>query len=423
MRILWITNQPVPIIAEDMGMSAGMGGGWMVELSRQLSQNNIFGMAFPVSMNYKYKEGHVSNIYYYALPMNKAIAKVDTKQIKYFEQLIKSFQPDIIHIWGTEYMHTFFAVSAVKNLGMLDRTVLDLQGLVSVYARHYYGYIEPNEIRIPTIKNIYFRDSLQRQRKNFILRGKYEIESIKMVKHVMGRTDWDYACAKQINPDVQYHLCNRTLRDSFYKRKWSLAECEKHSLFVTQSQYPLKGFHIAIEALSILVRKWPDAHLYTTGRDILKNDYKERIFDSRYECYIRKKIKMFHLENNITFLNRLNEKEICEQFCRTHVSVLPSSIENSPNSVGEAMYLGVPTVAADVGGVKNMLRHEEEGFVYQADAPYMLAYYISRIFENDELAEKFSQNSRAHAMETHNKEKNFAQQLSVYQTILQEAGV
>ena len=64
--------------------------------------------------------------------------------------------------------------------------------------------------------------------------------------------------------------------------------------------------------------------------------------------------------------------------------LLLHQLKISPNSVGEAMILGTPVVSSDVGGVKNMLTHNEEGFLYQHDAPYMLAFYVMELFENKE---------------------------------------
>ena len=66
-----------------------------------------------------------------------------------------------------------------------------------------------------------------------------------------------------------------------------------------------------------------------------------------------------------------------------------STIENSPNSVGEAMLLGCPVVSSCVGGVPDMLEHGREGFLYQASVPYMLAWYVKRVFGDDELAMGF----------------------------------
>ena len=95
----------------------------------------------------------------------------------------------------------------------------------------------------------------------------------------------------------------------------------------------------------------------------------------------------------------------------------PSVIENSPNSVGEAMLLGMPIVSSNVGGVSDMLVHNEEGYLYQADAPYLLAYYIAEFFENQERENEFGENARNHAVKTHNKEENIQKLLQIYESI------
>jgi glycosyltransferase involved in cell wall biosynthesis len=128
-------------------------------------------------------------------------------------------------------------------------------------------------------------------------------------------------------------------------------------------------------------------------------------------------IKKYGLEGHVTFLGRLDEQSMCERFLKSHVFVCPSSIENSPNSVGEAMILGVPTVTSDIGGVKNLLEHIKEGFVYQPDAPYMAAYYIKKIFADDKLAESISISAKKHAEMTHDRAINFNRLLEIYKEI------
>ena len=108
---------------------------------------------------------------------------------------------------------------------------------------------------------------------------------------------------------------------------------------------------------------------------------------------------------------------MCDRFLKSHVFVSPSSIENSPNSVGEAMLLGVPVVSSDVGGVKNLLTHGEEGFVYPYDEPYMIAHYVCHLFGDDALAQTLSEHARAHAAHTHNREENLQKMLEIYREI------
>jgi len=192
---------------------------------------------------------------------------------------------------------------------------------------------------------------------------------------------------------------------------------------VSQAWYPIKGLHYVLEALPEVIKRFPDTHLYIAGSDITRsNSLKAKVKAGlgSYEEYIRRLIKKLDLSKCITFTGVLNEEAMCERFIKSHVFVSPSSIENSPNSLGEAMLLGVPSISTDVGGVKDLLTHNVDGVIYQHDAPYMLAYYICLLFGDDELTERFSINAQKHAEITHNREKNTETVLEKYSTIFKQ---
>ena len=98
--------------------------------------------------------------------------------------------------------------------------------------------------------------------------------------------------------------------------------------------------------------------------------------------------------------------------------IIPSSIENAPNSLAEAEITGTPIVASFVGGNMDMLKHNEEGFLYCYNEPNMLAEYISRIFDSDELATKFSNNSKKTARERHNPQLLEETLMNIYREVI-----
>ncbi|KWX87739.1 glycosyl transferase family 1, partial [Paenibacillus riograndensis] len=252
-----------------------------------------------------------------------------------------------------------------------------------------------------TIRDLLKQDNLNQQQIKFFKRGELEIEALKKISHVIGRTTWDKACVMEINPEVKYHSCNETLRSSFYSSEWDLSICEKNSIFMSQGSYPIKGLHFMIKAMPLILEKNPDAKLYIGGVDITRaHTIKDKIKITTYGKYLRKIIHDNHLQDKVIFTGLLNEKEMRDRYLKSHVFVCPSSIENSPNSLGEAMILGVPCVASYVGGVSDLLIDKQEGFLYQADAPYMLAHYVCEIFADNDLALKFSSNAREHALRT-----------------------
>ena len=330
----------------------------------------------------------------------------------YWKKIQQEFLPDVVHIHGTEFAHGLAYIRVWGAKGV----VVSIQGLVSVIARYYLAGISYKEIlKNLTFRDIVKRDNLLQQQRKFYKRGIIEQEYIRSVKHVIGRTSWDKAHVWAINPDVHYHFCNETLREEFYKHSWRYEDCEKHSIFVSQAGYPIKGLHQLLKAMPIVLRHYSDAKLYVAGGDITRSKWYRL---TGYGSYIRKLIRKYHLEEVIVFVGILQEEEMCHMYLRTNVFVCPSSVENSPNSLGEAQLLGVPCVASYVGGIPDMMRGNEEN-VYRFEEVEMLAQKICRLFA---LEEQVQQLGREEALKRHDPIMNTQKMLNIYQKITNEEG-
>ncbi|WP_020061484.1 glycosyltransferase family 4 protein [Bacillus sp. 123MFChir2] len=421
MKILWLTNIPLPEASLLLNEEVLPFGGWLVNASATLSltKDVSLSVAFPNQRFNDVKLLEGKEMKYYTFP---SVNSSDLNQInnnQYLELIVEQCKPDIVHIFGTEFIHTLSMVNVCRKKNI--KIVVSIQGLVSIIPKHYMLALPVNVQKRYTFRDLLKRDNIKKQQKKFIKRGEFEIESLRKVNNVIGRTTWDKACTTQINPNVTYHHCDETLREEFYNYQWDIKKIERHSIFLSQGSYPIKGLHFMIEAMPLILKKFPNTKLYIGGTDITSSKtLKEKMKISSYGKYIKELIKKYNLQDKIVFTGLLSEKQMCERYLQSNVFVCPSTIENSPNSLGEAMILGVPCVASDVGGVSDMLKHKEEGFVYQTDAPYMLAHYVCEIFKNDELALKFSENARAHALKTHDSIKNTKRLIEIYEDILQK---
>ena len=413
MKILWLCNIMLPKISKMLSLPTVNTGGWLTGLSNDLlaADNIELCVCFPQNIKSEMFFGSVDGLKYYAFAQNG-------NNEASFKKIISDFKPDLIHIFGTEYKHSFDMVNVLNELDLKDKAVINIQGLVSVIAKHYCANLPGNIVHSYNLRGLIKRSNIYKDSKTFAKKGEYEKKAISSVNHIIGRTDWDKACTLRINPNINYHFCGETLRDEFYKHKWDINSCKRHSIFISQCNYPVKGFHLVLGAMKEIVKYFPDAHIYTTGKNPLKLNLKEKIKQTTYSQYIASLIKKYNLENHVTFLGNLNEQQMCEAYLNANVFVSASSIENSPNSLGEAMLLGVPCVCSDVGGVKNMLTHNTDGFVYPFDEEYMLAYYVMQIFKNDDLAKTFSENASNHANITHNKKNNLNTLIDIYNKII-----
>lgn len=418
-KVLWVTNIPLPEASLLMNESASVFGGWMTSVSQELAdQEGIdLSIAFPQKGVKSFVKLGGQKITYYAF---RPVRDNDQRLIQnnpILEGIFEEVKPDIIHIHGTELPHSLAAVNVCET--QKTKMVISIQGIVSVIAVHARAHLPCRTIYGFTLRNLLRGDNVIGLQRLFRKRGRNEIEVLKKANHVIGRTELDRAWSCQVNPDVQYHSCNESLRNEFYKYRWNIEKCEEHSIFLSQGQYPIKGLHYAIEAMPLILQKFPDCRIYVGGKNITRSDtLTDMLLMSHYGKYIKSLIKKYALEQHIVFMGLLNEQEMCRRYLKSNVFVCPSSIENSPNSLGEAMVLGVPCVASYVGGIPDMLRHEEEGFLYQVDAPYMLAHYICEIFQNEDLALRFSESARDRALRTHSVEMNTRRLIEIYEEIL-----
>ena len=305
-------------------------------------------------------------------------------------------------------------VNAAEAEGKLDHMIASIQGLCRFLAEHYTDGIPEKVCRASTFRDLMRKDNILQQQEKFTLRGKLETVSIEKLRHVIGRTDWDHNCVCSINPEITYHFCNETLREAFYEGHWNYESCAKHSVFASSCAYPIKGFHYLLEAFSQGVKAYPDATLSVTGSSFLARDIKGKLRQGSYEKYLASLAKKYHLEEKIVFFGHLSADQMKQAYLNANVFVLPSTLENSPNSLGEAMLLGVPCIAADVGGVRNLMHESSEGIIYEPGDVQALAEGIAQLFAMKEKAAVVGEAARTHALQTHDPHKNLEDLIDIY---------
>jgi len=413
LKLLWLTNSELPYIANHRGRTT-YSGGWLCDMLQQISKkSDITLYVITEIVGDLYENVELDGVHYYSFNLDNSTEKIR----KYVDEI----KPDLIHIWGSEYAYDYEMTEISKSLGLIDKTVLSIQGLTHYYIDHFFTGLPTKVIDKHSFKELLGRPNIRKSRELMAAKGDIEVKTFRNLKHCIGRTDWDYACAKQMNPEINYHFCNETLRSGFYKKQWNYDACEKNTIFFSQSYYPVKGLHWLLMALPIVKQEIPDVKVRVLGKDIInKNSIKDRMRNSSYENYLYKLIKDNDLYDNVQYLGNLPEEKMIEEYCRANIFVSSSNIENSSNSIGEAMLLGLPVVASDVGGIKSLMEHNSEGIIYQETAYYMLAHHIIDLLQNSDKAIMLGQNARNRAVKTHNAEVNFETMLNIYKELSNE---
>lgn len=339
---------------------------------------------------------------------------------KQCSQIIDAVKPDLIQVEGTEFLHAKAMLNAGNAKGI--PTVVSLQGILNGQYQYQCGQLQIDDMMFSrSIKNIFTAWILHlRKTRWFKPRMKTERETIAKARYLIGRTTWDRAHAYALNPNAKYYSCNRILREPFYQKEWKLDKIERHSIYVGNGYYALKGVQYVIEALPQLIREYPDIKVYVAGvKPFVEND-KRPFYKKGYGLYLEKRIKDLGVGDHIMFTGPLQSEEVAEKLSKVHAYVLCSAIENSPNTLGEAMCIGTPCIASYVGGVPDMATDGENALFYRNDDPTLLAWNLKRIFDDDNLALKLSENCRNQARITHDPQRNAGALYDIYQAILSQ---
>lgn len=382
MRILWIVNIQFPPLCDYLNKKTPSSGGWLYSSAQRLVATGSVELyvatfdehgATPVDVT-------INGIRYFTIPYKNAdTTKTHAFVRDYWKIINTKCNPDIVHIHGTEYAHGNDYIHACGA----QHVIVSIQGLVGEISYYYTGGLSYKTIlKHLSIRDILLRDSLFHQTKDFSRRGIIERDTLSMVCHIAGRTSWDLSHAWRINPSAEYHFCGETLREVFYKSKWSYDKCEPYSIFISQSIHPYKGLHKVLEALPIVLLHFPKTTVYVAGRDMVyKVPWYRR---TGYGKIIKRIINKYKLDNHIVFTGELDETEMCKRYLMSNLFICSSSIENSPNSLGEAQMLNMPYLCSYVGGVADMV--DSISCLYRFEDTDMLAYKICRIFELKEKA-------------------------------------
>ncbi|MCR5595624.1 MAG: glycosyltransferase family 4 protein [Lachnospiraceae bacterium] len=426
MRVLWVCNLAIPVIATQLNIPVSNREGWLTGLIEKISLKPIgdrltLAVAFPVDgagLVYDREIVISENCRIRAFGFGEDINKshiYDESLEDTFRGIISQYDPEIVHIFGSEFPHT---LAAVRAFNKPDRTIIGLQGICSRIAESYTADIPLTVKYGITFRDVVRRDNVWQQIDKFRKRGVNEINAIKLVDNVAGRTDFDKAVAEQIHPGIKYYHLGETMRLPFYQGSWKLESCIPHSIFLSQGDYPLKGFHYVLRAMPRILEEYPDAVVYVAGANLLaKENWKDRIKRCSYGRYLAKLIRKYHLKDHVVMLGKLSADQMKEQYLASNVFVCPSSLENSPNSLGEAMLLGVPCVASNVGGIPSLMVDGQDGILFTAGDVDGLSAGIMEIFSSEAITRAYSRNAKKHAHENHDSDNNYSALMMMYYSL------
>ena len=121
----------------------------------------------------------------------------------------------------------------------------------------------------------------------------------------------------------------------------------------------------------------------------------------RYEC--ERLVRELNLTENVKFLGK--QDGLVEILSASDVFLIPSQSESFGLAALEAMSCGLPVVSSSVGGLPELVKHNECGFIAEIGDVERMAKYTIDLLTNDKKYELFSENARKRVLEKFDKSK------------------
>ena len=106
------------------------------------------------------------------------------------------------------------------------------------------------------------------------------------------------------------------------------------------------------------------------------------------------------VRRNVRFTGKLGKKEWVKLSKEYDIFLNTSNYDNQPVSLLEAMGLGMPIVSTNVGGIKQLLTHNQNAKVVEPDNVKKMTNEINDYLSNKKLAEDITINARKY-VKTH----------------------
>jgi len=141
-------------------------------------------------------------------------------------------------------------------------------------------------------------------------------------------------------------------------------------ILMTGRQVPEKGFDLAIKAFAKVIGRFPDASLVLVG-------------DGPIHAELTAQVRGLGLQENVQFTGRIPEDALAAFYRQSRMTLVPSRHSESFGLVAlEAMQAARPVIASRVGGLPEVVLHDETGLLFPKEDVGALADAMARLLEN-----------------------------------------
>lgn len=420
MKVLWFSPSPCSG-AEHCAAGQSVSGGWLVSLEKGLREYPEIQLeiAYLSSGNGREDEFEYEGVRYYPIQPFRSCSylrfrlarrfmsreRQEEKICRRMREIVGRSHPDVIHIHGTERPFGMVA-EYVKDIPV----VYSIQGIIAACVEKYYSGISRESVRkYEGLMDRLRKKSIDRDYRTFVHNAGNERRFLTDARYVIGRTDWDRRITGLFNPERKYFHIDEIMRGPFYRSQWGKSAFGTPLQLVSVFSYgPYKGFETLLRTAKLL-------------RDNACFSFEWTVVGYRGdESYVRIAERVTGIsadDTGIRFAGWKTADEMVGIMAGADVFCHFSHIDNSPNTVCEAMLLGMPVVATDVGGVPDIINDGTDGILVQEGDADAYAGVLCRLAGDFQTAAAMGRAARERALVRHDRESICRTTIGLYRDI------
>lgn len=220
-------------------------------------------------------------------------------------------------------------------------------------------------------------------------------------------------CGRRIEVIESPYMGKETeLDDCVYKEKL----LHKKYLLFNSSLSRLKGTHVGIEATEQLLGKYPDLYMVYAGYDY---GLSQKAGNTQpLSIVLEKQNKKYN--GRVLYLNHLEHRELFPLIKNSLACVLPSRVDNLPNSCIEAMALGKIVIGTYGASFEQLIKNKENGLLIKRDSPAALIRAVDWLMNLSE-SERFGMEERASGIvERLSPENIYDEMIAFYKKVIKD---
>jgi len=421
MKILWFCSSPCNSVFRRQTVNNSIHG-WLISLETELKKESTIELSVAYLSKVDEPPFSFDGVNYYPIVEKRPSSKIgkyfydqrsdikkDEARLPQMLEIVEKVNPDLIHIHGTET--SFGLILPYLNAKYL--VVISIQGMLSPYVEKYFSGL-PKDIafKFDSISDRFYGRGIRDTYQSFLFRAERERCYLTKCQYIFGRTFWDYDCTLAFNPARRYYVVNEIMRPPFYQSIWQGKEdSKKIRIISTVSGGIYKGYETVLKTADLLNKySCIDYEWIIAGYDS----------KTKWVKIAEKLTGIKSQDVNIKLLGRQTAVQLVDLLINADMYVHVSHIENSPNTVCEAMLLGVPIIASFAGGTASLLENGKEGILYQDGDPYVLAGAITDVVQHPDKAKAYGEAARQRALERHNPQRIVGELIEGYTKIIED---